>query len=115
MKRWKLAQGLTAALVTALMACGGAMMQPTDADGGATAGGAPSAGGSAGGALAGGGTALAGGTAVAGGTAGGMMLAAAYPSWQLVDVQPRSPRANQSYGLSVFQGQPLVVVLIEGF
>lgn len=44
-----------------------------------------------------------------------MMVAAMYPSWQLVDLQPRSPRFNQSYGLSEFQGQPLVVYLIEGF
>lgn len=37
------------------------------------------------------------------------------PTWQLEDVQPGSPRFGQSYGLSVFAGRPVVVVLLEGF
>jgi hypothetical protein len=38
-----------------------------------------------------------------------------YPAWTLTDIQPRSPMAQQAYGLSAFQGRPLVAVLIEGF
>lgn len=37
------------------------------------------------------------------------------PTWQLEDVQPGSPRFGQTYGLSVFAGRPVVVVLLEGF
>jgi hypothetical protein len=123
MKRWPMFQGVLAALVTVLVACGGAMMEPVGGSGGGTAqagggtaaGGSAAAGGAAGGAQAGG-MAQGGGAAQAGGAAGGgMMLAAMYPSWQLVDLQPQSPRANQSYGLAEFQGRPLVVYLIEGF
>lgn len=38
-----------------------------------------------------------------------------YPTWELEDVQPQSARANETYGLSVFAGRPLVVVLLEGY
>jgi hypothetical protein len=40
---------------------------------------------------------------------------AEYPAWQLTDIQTQSPRHNTSYGLSVFAGRPVVVVLLEGF
>lgn len=38
-----------------------------------------------------------------------------FPTWQLVDVQPKSSRFNQTYGLSAFLGRPTVVMLLEGF
>ena len=38
-----------------------------------------------------------------------------YPAWALTDLQPQSPRFNTSYGLSVFAGRPVAVVLLEGF
>ncbi|MDP2274589.1 MAG: hypothetical protein Q8N23_18735 [Archangium sp.] len=45
----------------------------------------------------------------------GVGAMAMYPTWQLEDVQPQSPRFSQTYGLSAFAGRPLVVVLLEGF
>lgn len=72
------------------------------------------AGGGTFGVMAGGMVAMAGGTAAAaGGSVGGQ--AHMYPAWRLTDVQPRSPRANESYGLDAFLGRPVVAVLIEGF
>jgi hypothetical protein len=123
MKQWPMFQGLVAALVTVLVACGGAMMEPSGSAGGTAQGGGMAAGGMPGGGTAGGlaqaGGAAAGGStaggAAAGGAAGGMTMAAMYPAWQLTDLQPQSPRFNQSYGLSAFQGRALVVVMIEGF
>lgn len=113
MNRVSVVHGVLAACVTVLVACGAPMLDPggtggvqRGAGGGmAAAGGTASAGGAAGGSAMGGGN----------GAAGGMVLAAMYPSWTLEDLQPASPRANQTYGLSAFQGQALVVVMIEGF
>ncbi len=80
---------LLAACSMAMFACGGTM-KGADAGGGGGAGG---------------GFAL---------TDGGDVVAM-YPSWQLADIQPQSPRFNQVYGLSAFQTRPVVVVLLEGF
>lgn len=117
MKHWWLAHGVVAALVTVLLACGGDVMRTPDP--GALGGGAPNAtGGGTAGSVTGGGAVSGGGT-VGGGSVGSMgggtVVAAMYPAWQLTDLQPASPRPGQSYGLSAFQGRPLVVVLIEGF
>lgn len=37
------------------------------------------------------------------------------PTWMLEDVQPESPRANQTYGVDAFSGQIVVVTLVAGF
>lgn len=37
------------------------------------------------------------------------------PSWSLEDIQPKSPRFGETYGLNAFPEQILVVVLVEGF
>lgn len=115
MSRVSVVHGVLAACVTVLVACGAPMLDaggtggvPRGVGGGmAAAGGAASAGGAAGGSAMGGGS--------VNGAAGGMVLASMYPSWTLEDLQPASPRANQTYGLSAFQGRALVVVMIEGF
>ena len=86
---------------------GGGMASAGGAPDGAMGGGMASAGGAPGGAM--------GGGSVMNGAGGGMVLAAMYPSWTLQDLQPASPRANETYGLSAFQGRALVVVMIEGF
>lgn len=124
MSRYSVIHGVLGACVIALMACGAGMPRDGSETGGGSAqnssggqGGGASAGGSvatAGGASAGGSVGAAGG-AVAGGSAGGVTLAAMYPTWTLTDIQPRSPMAQQAYGLSAFQGRPVVAVLIEGF
>lgn len=44
---------------------------------------------------------------------GGEQLA--FPTWQREDVQPKSERFGQSYGLEHFRGRTVVVVLLEGF
>lgn len=106
MKRWSRTQLLVAAAATALVACGA--MTPDVRQGGGDAG-------LTGGGAAAGGSAAAGGMASGGGLVDAGALASMYPTWELTDLQPASPRANQRYGLSVFRGQPLVVVLIEGF
>jgi len=111
-------QLVVAAAVTALVACGA--MGPDVRLGNVPDGGLGSAAGGAANAT-GGGASNATGGGVSNATGGGSALvdagalAAMYPSWALNDIQPSSPRATQRYGLSVFQGQPLVVVLIEGF
>lgn len=38
-----------------------------------------------------------------------------YPSWERLDIQPQSPKAQQKYGLEAFRGRTVVVVLLEGF
>ena len=74
---------------------------------------AASAGGAAGGSSAGGGAA--GGT-VNGGSAGGATGSQfVYPSWEREDIQAASPRRGEVYGLEVFRGRTVVVVLLEGF
>jgi hypothetical protein len=50
------------------------------------------------------------GTDDGGGGGGG-----AYPTWQLQDIQPDSPRYGDTYGLNVFEGKPLVVALLLGY
>lgn len=105
MKRWTSFHGVLALLVTVLLACGGATNDRPGSGGGSatqTSAGGTAAGGTAGGSQ-------------VGGTGGGVALATMVPPWQLVDLQPLSPRANQSYGLAAFQGRPVVAVLIEGF
>ena len=37
------------------------------------------------------------------------------PSWMRQDVQPKSTRYQQTYGLEAFRGKALVVVLLEGY
>jgi hypothetical protein len=37
------------------------------------------------------------------------------PTWMLEDIQPKSPRANQTYGLDAFDGNTIVVTLVQGF
>lgn len=37
------------------------------------------------------------------------------PTWSLQDIQPMSPRFTETYGLDVFSGSVLVVVLVQGF
>jgi hypothetical protein len=37
------------------------------------------------------------------------------PTWMLEDIQPLSPRANQTYGLDTFGGKVVVAVLLQGF
>jgi Fe-S cluster biogenesis protein NfuA len=37
------------------------------------------------------------------------------PAWMREDVQPKSPRHGQTYGLAHFAGKALVVVLLEGY
>ncbi|HVJ92803.1 MAG TPA: AhpC-related (seleno)protein [Labilithrix sp.] len=37
------------------------------------------------------------------------------PSWMRVDVQPKSARFQQTYGLEAFRGKAMVVVLLEGY
>ncbi len=37
------------------------------------------------------------------------------PSWQREDVQPKSARFGQSYGLDHYSGKTVVVVLLEGY
>ena len=37
------------------------------------------------------------------------------PGWMRADVQPRSPRHGQTYGLDVLRGKAIVVVLLEGY
>lgn len=39
----------------------------------------------------------------------------ALPAWMRVDVQPKSARYQQTYGLEAFRGKTVVVVLLEGF
>lgn len=43
------------------------------------------------------------------------LAALALPGWMLEDVQPLSPRANQTYGLDAFRGKPIVVTILQGF
>jgi hypothetical protein len=109
MKRWPVFRGVLSALVAALVACGGALTEPDrSTDGGATPPGPIGDGGP--------GAAGDGGAASDGGAdGGGELVAAMYPVWRLLDLQPQSPRFNQTYDLAAFQGQPLVVYLIEGF
>ena len=96
-------------LMGALAAC--ASLDAPQGDGGLGGGG--QSGGGQGGGLA---TAGGAGGGMAGGAGGsGGFAAAVYPSWQRKDVQPQSPRFNQTYGLGVFQGRPLVAILMEGF
>jgi hypothetical protein len=38
-----------------------------------------------------------------------------YPAWDREDVQPQSRRFGQVYGLEVYRGRAVVVVLLEGF
>ncbi len=38
-----------------------------------------------------------------------------YPVWERADIQPNSPRAQQTYGLEAFRGHTLVVMLFEGY
>lgn len=113
MKSTRLVHGVLVACVAVLVACGAAVNDGGAVDAGLgqrTGGGAPDA--TAGGAAGQGGGAAGGSV---GNAAGGMALAAMYPTWTLTDLQPLSPRANETYGLSAFAGRPLVVVLIEGF
>lgn len=110
MSRVSVVHGVLAACVIVLVACGAPTTLDTGGTGGVTrgtGGGVASAGGTAGGAM--------GGGSVMNGAGGGMVLAAMYPSWTLEDLQPASPRANETYGLSAFQGRALVVVMVEGF
>lgn len=37
------------------------------------------------------------------------------PTWRLEDIQPLSPRAGQTYGLSAFADHIVVVTLVAGF
>jgi len=37
------------------------------------------------------------------------------PLWALQDIQPESPRFGQTYSLSEFPNEVLVVLLVEGF
>jgi hypothetical protein len=37
------------------------------------------------------------------------------PAWQREDVQPKSARFGQSYGLDAYSGKTVVVVLLEGY
>jgi hypothetical protein len=37
------------------------------------------------------------------------------PTLMLEDIQPLSPRANQTYGLDSFGGKTVVVTLVQGF
>ncbi len=37
------------------------------------------------------------------------------PSWTREDIQPASPRFGEVYGLSEFDGEILVAVLVQGF
>jgi len=37
------------------------------------------------------------------------------PTWTREDVQPKSPRKGQTYGLESFRGKTIVVTLFEGF
>ena len=46
---------------------------------------------------------------------GGPTTQYAFPSWERQDMQPQSPRANETYGLETFRGHTLVVVLLEGY
>lgn len=39
----------------------------------------------------------------------------ALPSWMRQDVQPKSERHGQTYGLDVLRGKAIVVVLLEGY
>jgi hypothetical protein len=119
MKRLRVIQGVLTASVMGLLACGGAMVAPDAGSGGAagmTAAGGRAMGAGGGAGAGSGGISAAGGSAgmAASGGAGGQLMAM-YPSWQLTDIQPASPRANETYGLAAFQGQPVVVYLIEGF
>jgi hypothetical protein len=58
-----------------------------------------------------------GGVPVDGGTTpdAGAPLQYAYPAWTREDVQPKSPKYKQVYGLEQFRGGTLVVVLLEGY
>lgn len=47
--------------------------------------------------------------------AGAQPASYAYPAWERTDIQPNSPRAQQTYGLEAFRGRTLVVVLLEGY
>jgi hypothetical protein len=101
-------KGLHAVLLltgSALVACGVAAPR----DGGGSGGAAAATGG---GSAEGGGVVAGGGAAATGGGSGAVAM---YPSWQLTDIQPTSPRFNQSYGLDAFAGRPVVAVLLEGF
>lgn len=94
-------------LLGALAAC--ASLEAPQPDAGGAGGGQANAGGAGGGSA--GGMASAAG---AGGSGGGA-AATMYPTWQLEDIQPQSPRFMQTYGLGVFLGRPLVAILWEGF
>ena len=37
------------------------------------------------------------------------------PNWSLEDIQPQSPRFDQTYGLETFNGEVLVAMLLQGF
>ncbi len=50
------------------------------------------------------------GTPPTGTTDAGGTVAAAYPSWKLLEL-----RSNETKGLDAFAGRPLVVTLLEGF
>jgi hypothetical protein len=110
-----------AGCATALLACGAASTTSqgagggTAGSGGGVGGGVAMTGGGAGGGVAMTGGGAGGGVAMTGGGAGGGAGVAMYPSWQLQDIQPVSPRFNQTYGLSAFAGRPVVAMLLEGF
>lgn len=110
---------VTGLALAGLVACGGMEGTGTGGGGGGGTGGGVAAGGGTGGGVATGGGTGGGSAADAGqggGTGGGgMMVMAQYPSWMLQDVQPMSPRFNETYGLASFSGRPVVVVLLEGF
>ncbi len=84
-----------AGCATALLACGAASTTQPDSGGGSAGSG--------------------GGQAMTDGGAGGGTGVAMYPTWQLQDIQPASPRFNQTYGLAAFAGRPVVAMLLEGF